>query len=298
MLITFFVIVSLSFFAMKLLPGSPYRNAAKLGPELVAQLNHQYGFDKPIPVQYINYLNKVLHGDLGVSFQYEGRTVNSILASKVPVSADLGIEATIIGVLIGIILGAIAALRRGTWLDYGVMVIAVLGISVPSFILAQLMQYYFGVQLRWLPVAKWDGIESHIMPVIALAVGSVAVIARYMRNEMIGVLGSDYIDMARAKGLSRPAVVIKHAMRNSLVPIATIVIPSLMTVITGSLVIENIFAIPGIGDQFVSSIVTNDYPVIMGTTILFSIFFLVGIFLTDLAYGVIDPRIRVAGGDS
>lgn len=298
MIVTMFVIVALTFFSMKLLPGTPYKNQEKLSPEMIELLNHKYGLDKPLPVQFVKYVGDLLKGDLGVSFQFDGRPVTEIIGERLPVSADLGFEAMVIGLVFGLLLGIIAGLRRNTVWDYGSMIVAVIGVSVPSFVLAQLMQYYFAVKHHWLPVAYWEGPAYHILPDIALGFGPVATIARYMRTAMVDTLNQDYIEMARAKGLSRPAVTFKHAVRNSLIPIVTIVGPMAVNLMTGVLVIENIFAIPGIGDQFVTSVYTNDYPMIMGTTIMYSVAFIVVVFIVDLLYGVIDPRIRLAGGES
>jgi oligopeptide transport system permease protein len=298
MIVTLFVIVAITFFTMKLLPGTPYKNQQKLSQEQIALLNHKYGLDQPLPVQFVKYVGDLLHGDLGISFQFDGRSVNEIIGHQLPVSADLGFEALIFGLVFGLLLGIIAGVKRNTSWDYATMIIAVLGISIPSFVLAQIFQYYFAVQHHWLPVAYWEGPSYHVMPVIALGVGPLAIIARFMRTALVDNLGSDYIEMARAKGLSRTTVVFKHAVRNSLIPIVTIVGPMAVGLMTGVLVIENIFAIPGIGDQFVTSIYTNDYPMIMGTTIMFSVAFVVVILLVDILYGVIDPRIRLAGGDA
>jgi len=286
MVVTLFVIVALTFFTMKLLPGTPYKNQQKLSKEQI-----------PLPVQFVKYIGNLLKGDLGISFQFDGRSVNEIIGDLLPVSADLGFEALVVGLIVGLILGIIAGVKRNTAWDYITTFIAVIGVSVPSFVLAQLLQYYFAVKHQWLPVAYWDGPAYHVLPVIALAFGPIASIARYMRTSLVDNLNSDYIEMARAKGLSRFTVVFKHAVRNSLIPIVTIVGPMAVGLMTGVLVIENIFAIPGIGDQFVTSVYTNDYPMIMGTTIMFSVAFVVVILIVDILYGVIDPRIRVAGGE-
>ncbi|WP_139343358.1 ABC transporter permease [Virgibacillus siamensis] len=298
MCLTMLVIITLTFGIVKLLPGTPYQNAAKLTEAQIEALNEQYGLNDPMPVQYVRYLGNVLTGQFGISFQYDGRSVGTIIGNKLPVSAQLGLEAVIVGTLFGIILGAIAALRKGGALDYGTTLFAVLGISVPSFIFAMLLQYVFALKLNILPLAYWTSWQNHVLPVISLAVGFVAIIARYMRTELVEVMGSDYIVTAKAKGLKRSTVITKHSIRNALIPIVTIVGPATASIVTGSLVIEQIFAIPGIGDAFVNAIFTNDYPVIMGTTILFALFFVIAIFLTDLVYGIIDPRIRLAGGDS
>jgi len=282
---------------MKLMPGTPFKNQNRISPEQLAQLKHYYGLDQPVPIQYLHYIGNALHGDLGGSFQFGMRPVTTILAEKAPVSFDLGFEAVIIGAIFGILLGVIAGLRRGTILDYGTMFISVLGISIPSFVLAVFMQYIFGVKWQLLPLAYWKGPEYHIMPVIALAVGVIANVARFMRTEMVEVINQDYITTAKAKGISSFNVIFKHSVRNALIPVITILGPLTAAIVTGSLVIENIFAIPGIGSQFVDSIVTNDYPMIMGTTELYSALLIIMIFIVDILYGVIDPRIRLAGGE-
>lgn len=296
MIITFLVVITFTFLTMQLMPGTPFKNQNHLSPEQLAQLKHFYGLDQPIPVQYIHYVGNALHGNLGGSFQFGMRPVSSILGEKAPISFDLGIEAIIVGAIFGILLGIIAGLRRGTALDYGATFISVLGISIPSFVLAVFMQYVFGVKWHILPIAYWKGFEYHIMPVVALAVGVVANVARFMRTELVEVVNQDYITTARAKGISSFSVVFKHSVRNALIPVITILGPLTAAIVTGSLVIENIFAIPGIGSQFVDSIVTNDYPMIMGTTELYSALLIVMIFIVDILYGVIDPRIRLAGG--
>ncbi|WP_085521731.1 oligopeptide ABC transporter permease [Tuberibacillus sp. Marseille-P3662] len=298
MIVTIFVIIAITFFIMKLLPGTPYKNAAKLTPAQIEVLNEKYGLDEPIPVQFVQYVGNMVKGDLGISFQYDGRSVTKIISNKLPVSAQLGFEAMIVGVILGIILGIIASLRRGTILDYGAVFLAVLGISIPSFVFAQLLQYYVGLQWDLLPIAYWKGPSYHILPVIALAIGVIANISRFTRTEMVEVLNQDYITTAKAKGLRRFTVIMQHSIRNAMIPVITIVGPLAASIMTGSLVIENIFAIPGIGEQFVTSILTNDYPMIMGTTILISVAFVIVIFVTDMLYGVIDPRIRISGGNS
>lgn len=297
-LATIFLVVTLTFFIMKVLPGTPYQNEQKLNEQQIENLNEKYGFDKPIPVQYVRYLGNVATGDLGTSFQFDGRSVTQIVGDRLGVSAQLGVESIIVGVFLGIILGIIAALRQGTFLDYGAVVAAVLGISVPSFLLAVLLQFGFSMSLGWFPVAYWEGPLYHVLPVTALAVGILAQISRFMRTEMVEVLSSDYITFAKSKGLNGYTVIVKHAVRNALIPIITIIGPMTAAIITGTLVVEKIFAIPGIGQQFVDSIYTNDYPVIMGTTILYVLAFVTVIFITDLLYGVIDPRIRLQGGNS
>ncbi|MFD2209834.1 oligopeptide ABC transporter permease [Virgibacillus halophilus] len=296
MVITLFIIASITFFLMKFLPGTPFQNEEKLSEEQVQILNEKYGLDKPIPVQYANYLANIVKGDLGVSFQFDNQPVTDLLINRMGPSLQLGFQAMFIGTIIGIFLGVIAAMFQNTWIDYGSTFLAVLGKSIPSFVFAALLQYYIGVKLQWLPVASWDGFSSSIMPTIALAIFPIATAARFMRTELIEVLGSDYIQLAKAKGNSRMEVSIKHAVRNALIPIITVLGPMAVGLMTGSMVVEQIFAIPGIGEQFVKSIQTNDFPIIMGTTIFFAFLLTVIILIVDILYGIIDPRIRLAGG--
>jgi oligopeptide transport system permease protein len=202
----------------------------------------------------------------------------------------------VVGAILGIFLGVIAALKQNTWVDYGATFIAVVGKSVPSFIIAGLLQYYIAVKLGWLPVMFWNGPQFTILPTIALAMFPISIAARFMRTEMIDVLGSDYITLAKAKGANYWQISIKHALRNALIPVITVLGPLAVSLMTGSLVIEKIFAIPGLGEQFVKSIMVNDYPVIMGTAVLFAFLFILIILVVDILYGIIDPRIRIAGG--
>ncbi|WP_456275016.1 oligopeptide ABC transporter permease [Bacillus sp. AK031] len=296
MLITLIIIATATFFLMKLLPGSPLTNQEKLSPEQQQIILEKYGLNDPLPVQYVNYMTNLAQGDLGLSFQYDNRPVTQIIGDRIGPSAQLGFQAIVLGTFIGLALGIIAALRHNSWLDYSATIIAVLGISIPSFVFAGLMQYYVGVKLGWLPVALWGEFKHTILPTLALTVGVVATIARFMRTEMLEVLGSDYILLAKAKGISKTATVLKHGVRNAMIPIITILGPMTVGIMTGTLVIEQIFAVPGLGFQFVSSINTNDYTVIMGVTLFFSVLFIGVIFLVDILYGIIDPRIRLAGG--
>lgn len=281
---------------MKIIPGTPFSTADKLSEAQLAIMVEKYGLDEPVPVQYANYMLNLLQGDLGVSFQFDNVGVTDILMRSIGPSAQLGLQAMIFGTVFGIILGVVAALRQNTWVDYGSTFIAVLGKSIPSFVFAGLLQYYIGVKLGWFPVAFWRGFEYTILPTIALAMFPLATTARFVRTEMIEVLESDYITLAKAKGASWFEIAFKHALRNALIPVITVLGPLVVSLMTGSLVIEKIFGIPGIGEQFVKSIQVNDYPVIMGTTLLFAILFVVVILIVDLLYGVIDPRIRLAGG--
>lgn len=296
MILTLFIIATFTFFLMKIIPGTPFSNASKLSATQLIIMKDKYGLDEPIPVQYMNYMVNLVKGDLGVSFQFNNVGVTDILVKSIGPSATLGFQAILLGTFLGIILGVIAALKQNTWVDYSSTFVAVLGKSIPSFVFAGLLQYYIGVKLGWFPVAFWRGPEYTVLPTIALAMFPLATTARFVRTEMVEVLESDYIILAKAKGASWFEIAFKHALRNALIPVITVLGPLVVSLMTGSLVIEKIFGIPGIGEQFVKSITVNDYPVIMGTTILFAVLFVVVILIVDLLYGLIDPRIRIAGG--
>ncbi|UWF56231.1 ABC transporter permease [Staphylococcus hyicus] len=295
MVISLFIIISITFFLMKLMPGSPF-NDEKLSEEQKTMLNEKYGLNDPLPIQYGNYMANVVKGDFGNSFQYDNQPVWDLIKPRLVPSFQMGLFSMIIGVILGLLLGVVAATRQNTWVDYLATFISVIAISVPSFVLAVLLQYVFAVRLQWFPVAGWEGISTAILPSLALSAVVVATVARYIRAEMIEVLSSDYILLARAKGNSTQRVLFSHALRNALIPVITILVPMLASILTGTLTIENIFGVPGLGDQFVRSITTNDFSVIMAITLLFSTLFIVSIFIVDILYGLIDPRIRLQGG--
>ncbi len=283
---------------MQLLPGSPFNNlGGKMSEAQEEILLQKYGLDEPVPVQYFQYMAAMLQGDLGISFQYDNRAVTDIILERIGPSATLGAQALIVGSLLGVALGMIAAIRHNLWADYISNIAAVIGISIPSFIFAGVLQFYFAVKWRIFPPSFWEGPIYSVLPTISLMIFPLAICARFMRTEMLEVLGSDYIELARAKGVSNGSILFKHALRNALIPVITVLGPMTVSLMTGTLVIEQIFAIPGIGEQFVRSISTNDYPVIMGTTMLFSVLFIVVILIVDILYGVIDPRIRLTGGE-
>ena len=297
MVLTLFLIATFSFFLMKMLPGSPLAAQEKLSEAQQQIVLEKYGLTDPVPVQYVKYLGNLAQGDLGISFQLKNQPVTEILFSRIPISAQLGLYALIIGTVIGMLLGLVAAIRNNSWVDYSANFISVIGISIPSFIFAGLLQYFVGVKLGWLPIAFWGSWEQAVMPVIALAIFPMAIAARFMRTEMIEVLGSDFIVTARAKGLNNTGILFKHGLRNALIPLVTVLGPMAVSLMTGTLVIEQIFSIPGIGEQFVTSVMTDDFAVIMGTTLFFAFFFVLIILIVDILYGVIDPRIRLAGGN-
>ena len=286
MFVSLFIVITITFFLMKLMPGSPF-NDTELNAQQKEILNEKYGLNDPVALQYVNYLKNVVTGDFGNSFQYHNMPVWDLVKPRLIPSMEMGITAMVIGVVLGLVLGVAAATKQNTWVDYTTTIISVIAVSVPSFVLAVLLQYVF---------AGWEGFSTAILPSLALSATVLATVARYIRAEMIEVLSSDYILLARAKGNSTLKVLFGHALRNALIPIITIIVPMLAGILTGTLTIENIFGVPGLGDQFVRSITTNDFSVIMATTILFSTLFIVSIFIVDILYGVIDPRIRVQGG--
>ncbi|PTX59122.1 oligopeptide transport system permease protein [Melghirimyces profundicolus] len=295
MVITLWVIATVTFFLMHHLPGSPLANEERIPPELKEQILAQYGLDKPLPVQYLDYLGKLVQGDLGTSFKYDGRSVTEMIQQGFPASAQIGLQAMVFGVLLGVILGCISALRRGTLVDNGATVLSVLGYAIPSFTLAALFSYYVGVVWRVLPAAGWGTFAHSVLPSLALSFLVIAQITRYVRTEMLEVLGQDYMKTARAKGLERRVIIIRHALRNALIPAITIIGPLTVALMTGSLVVEKIFNIPGMGWMFVDSIITNDYTMIMGVTMFYSFLLILSIFIVDILYGVVDPRIRLTG---
>lgn len=296
MVITLFIIATLSFFLMKMLPGSPLNATDKLSEEQQAVILEKYGLNDPVPVQYVNYLGGLLKGDLGISFNFSNTPVTEILMDRIVPSAQLGFQSLIIGTILGILFGLIAAISHNGVLDYSSTTLAVLGTSIPSFVFAGLLQFVFAVKLGWFPVALWEGFEYTILPTIALMIFPLATAARFTRTEMIEVLGSDFITTARAKGVSEYGLIFKHGLRNALIPLVTVMGPMAVGLMTGTMVIEQIFAIPGIGEQFVESVMVNDYPTIMGTTLFFAVLFVAIILVIDLLYGIIDPRIRITGG--
>jgi len=279
---------------MNLLPGTPYNNRDKLSPAQLQVLDERYGLNEPLLKRYTTYINNILHGDFGISLQFSDQKVTTLLGSRIGVSIQLGLQAVIFGTLIGIILGIMAAMKHNTWIDTFCSLFAIVGRSAPNFVVGVLLQYIFAVSLSLLPIGLWkDGFSSSILPTLALSISPMADTSRFIRTEMIEVLGSDYIELARAKGMSEFRLVLTHGLRNALIPMVTIIGPLTVSLITGSMVVENIFAIPGIGEQFTKSVLSNDYSTIMAVTILFSALLVVVIFLMDVLYQLIDPRIRV-----
>jgi oligopeptide transport system permease protein len=289
-----FIIISVTWFISKLLPGTPFADQ-KLTPESRAQLFDKYGLDEPWPVQYGKYMLNVAQGDLGNSYYFQSKPVTEIILARLPVSAFVGIQAIVMGLIIGLVLGIFAALRHNSFWDSAATVVAILGVSVPSFVLGPILQYWLGVKLGWFPIAFFESWWHSVLPSLALSVFVIATVARFIRAEMLEVMGQDYTTLAKAKGLSGLAVVMKHVLRNALIPLVTVLAPLTIYIVTGSLVVEQIFAVPGIGEEFVRSVVVSDYAMILGTTIFFSVLFILALLIQDILYGIIDPRIRVSG---
>lgn len=293
MLITLWIIISLTFILMVSIPGSPFNSESSSNETVQANLEAHYNLDKPYYVQYLLYIKSIATFDFGPSIKQPAHSVNDLLGRGFPISFELGIITIIVAVLSGITLGVFAALRHNGMIDYLAMGIAVLGISIPNFVLATLLIQQLAVNLELLPVATWSSPAHMVLPTLALATGPMAIIARLTRSSMLEVLTQDYIRMARAKGLYPWKIIVKHALRNALMPVVTILGTLVASILTGTFVIEKIFAIPGMGKYFVDSINQRDYPVIMGTTVFYSVFLIVMLFLVDIAYGVLDPRIKV-----
>ena len=298
MIITLFAVATITFFLMRSIPGDPLASMARTLPEQTkANYYAKYGLNQPLFTQYLMYMKGLVHFDLGESILYAGRSVTGEIARTSPISGMVGGTALIIGTLIGVVLGIIAALKKNRWPDYIVMFIAILGATIPVFVLASLMQYVFAVKLGWLPASGWGKPSNMVLPVIVMGFGSVATYARYIKSSMLDTLGQDYVLTARAKGLSERAVILKHVLRNSLLPAVTIFSSSVVGVFTGAFVTEKMFSIPGIGFYYVSSINNNDYTMIMGTTVFYAALFIIMQLVVDFAYMILDPRIRVSSGD-
>lgn len=293
MLITLWVIVTLTFFLMHAIPGSPFDKERTTNDTVTRNLEAHYNLDKPLHIQYLTYLRSLLALDLGPSISYQSDTVNDMIARGFPVSFQLGMVTLIFAVISGIFLGVLAALKHNGVIDYFAMIIAVIGISIPNFIMATLFIKYIAVQWGLLPVATWGTWRHVILPALALSSGPLAIIARLTRSNMLEVMTQDYIRTAKAKGLSMVTIVFKHALRNALLPVITLLGTLIAGILTGSFVIEKIFAIPGMGKYFVEGINNRDYAVIMGTTIFYSTFLIIMMFLVDIAYGLVDPRIKL-----
>ncbi|AWZ49164.1 peptide ABC transporter permease [Clostridiaceae bacterium 14S0207] len=296
MLLTLYIAITITFFLIHAIPGDPLADLArKLPPQIKANYYAKYGLDKPLAVQYGTFMkNLVFHGDLGESLTYPGRSVVDTIKEYAPISGKIGIQAIVLGFGLGVTLGIIAAFNRNKGADYFVMFIAILGISIPSFVLAALLQYVFTVKYTLLPTTGWGEFQHTILPTIAMSFGSIATYARYMRANCLDVLGQDYILTAEAKGVSKISLVFKHVLRNAILPVITILGPQIAMIFIGSFVVESIFSIPGLGQYFVSSVQNRDYTMVMGQTIFMASLYIIALVVVDILYGIVDPRIKLS----
>lgn len=292
---TLFVVVTVAFFMMRAAPGNPFSGDRKLPPQIEQNIKAKYGMDRPLGEQYVAYVGGVLHGDFGPSLKYPDKSVLDIIGQNFGVSLTIGLAAFAIMVSVGVTLGVIAALRQNGPADYTVMSIAIIGICIPSFVTAPLLQLVLGSQLGWLPIASWGGgaLPNLVMPVIVLAIPQIAIISRLTRAGMIEALQSNYVRTARAKGLPEVRIVVKHAIRAAVLPLISYLGPAFAGILTGSLIVEKIFGLPGLGKFFINSALQRDYTVVMGMVIFFATLILVLNLVADLLYAALDPRVRL-----
>lgn len=295
-LFTIWVVISLTFFLMRLMPGGPF-DGDKLTPQIKANMEAKYGIDKPLSEQYITYMKNLVHGDLGESMVFEGRGVADTIEKSFPASGKIGIVAVMIALVGGILLGVLAALKNGRWPDRVVVFLATLCITIPSFVIGAVLIYVLAVYFELLPATGFSSWQNYIMPCIALSAASLSFITRLTRSKLIDVLKSDYIRTAKAKGLSKSTVIFKHALRNSLIPIVTYVGPLTASILTGGFVTEKIFAIPGLGNEFVQSVTNRDYSMLLGVTIFYCTMLIFFTFFVDILYVLIDPRIKLQNSE-
>lgn len=296
--IVLWVIVSLTFLLMHAIPGGPFTAEKKLPPQVKASIEATYHLQDPLSKQYVDYLSNLSHLDLGPSFQYAGRTVNDIIAESFPVSAQLGLASLVVALVGGIAFGVASAWKPNSIIDYGVTIFSTLGISVPTFIIGALLVYVFGFVWPIFPVALWKGPSYMVLPVLTMAAQPMAFIARLVRTELVEINQKEYIRTARAKGLSPTAILFKHALGNAMLPVITYIGPLTASLLTGSFIVETIFAIPGLGRYFVTSIYNRDYTVILGITVFFSSLIVLFNLLVDLVYPLVDPRVTLEEEES
>lgn len=293
--ITIMVLITLTFFMMHYIPGSPFvKGEQKMPPEVLQRIQEKYGLDQPIFVQYLTYMKNIIKGDFGISFKKAGTTVNGIIDRGFPVSARVGLAAIVVSILIGISLGILSAVKRASIFDGASMVFATVGISVPTFVTAVLLLYLFAGVLKVLPTYGLASWKHYILPVTCLSFSPIAYIARMTRSSMLDVMQQDYIRTARAKGVKEFFVIVKHGLRNAILPVVTYLGTLVAALLTGSFVIERLYAIPGIGKYYVESIGARDYNVILGMTVFFGIFVVACNIVVDILYGIIDPRVKMA----
>ena len=288
-ILTIFIVCAITFFAMNAIPGGPFNSEKALSPATKAALEKRFNLDKPVPVQFILYMGNIMHGDFGVSMK-TGRDIAETIRTSFSISAKIGLMAVVVALICGLIFGSMAALMRNKWPDRLIVFLTTIATAVPSFVLASLLLLVFCIQLKWFPV--WDAEhQNYLLPVIALSLYPMAYITRLTKTSMLDALGQDYVRTARAKGVPTWKVIFKHALRNALIPVITYVGPMTAGVLTGSLVVENIFTIGGLGAKFVTSITNRDYPMIMGTTIFLAVIMIFINLISDIVYKVVDPRI-------
>jgi oligopeptide transport system permease protein len=297
MIFTLWIIVTVTFGLMHIIPGDPLgEKADKLPKQVRDNFYAKWGLNKSVPEQYLIYLKGIITNfNFGESVDYPGRTVVSIIKKTAPISARIGIQGLLFGVVLGITLGIVAAFNRGHYPDYIVMIIALLGVSIPGFVFAALLQFVFGFKLKLFPITGFEGFKYTVLPALALGLRSIAIYARYMRSSTLDVINQDYILTAKAKGVSEISLVWKHIIRNAILPAITILGPQIAYIFVGSFVIENIFSIPGFGQYYVTSVASKDYMMIMGQTIMLAGLYMISLLVVDIVYGFVDPRIRVSG---
>ncbi|HOX18563.1 MAG TPA: ABC transporter permease subunit [Spirochaetales bacterium] len=291
---TMLVIITLSFFLIRLAPGGPFAREREIPPEILENILKSYNMDKPLFGQYLDYLGNVLTGDFGPSYRYRNRMVSDFITQGLPVSLSLGGTALVNAVFLGVLVGIVSALRQNKWQDYSAMSIAVVGISVPAFVIGPILQLVFALKLGWLPLGQWigdKGIAAIVLPAATLSFYYFAVIARLSRASILEVLRSDYIRTARAKGLKESVVIAKHVLKGALLPVVTYLGPAFSGIIVGSVVVETIFAVPGVGRPFVQAAINRDYTLIMGEVIVYSVVLILANLVVDIVYGFLDPRI-------
>lgn len=295
--VTLFLIILILFLLMEWLPGSPF-NDEKLDELQKLLLTQKYGLDKPFLTRFGIYLNNLVHGDFGISYVIAvDMPVTRLLSSRLPVTIRIGLQAMAVGVTIGLVLGIVAAIKKNSWIDTAATVLSVLGFSVPSYVFALFLVFFIAFKLQWFPILFSNGkpFQSSVLPTISLSVYIIATMARYARSEMIDCLNSDYIILAKAKGIAQKNIIIRHALRNTLVPIITVISPLMIGLITGSVVVEQIFGVPGLGQLLLSGIQNDDYNVIAAVAVIYSCLYIFIMLVVDILYGLIDPRIRLAG---
>ncbi len=294
MLPLLWLIATLTFFLLRVLPGGPFDAEKNLPPEIIANLKAKYHMDRTLPEQYYIYLQRVVKGDLGISYKYLDRSVNDILASALPVSLTLGIAALFLAIIIGVPLGIVAATKKGTAIDAMCIICSTLGVSLPSFVIGALLIFVFGIWLKLLPVALWESAWHVILPAFTLASGPTAYLARLTRSSVIDALSKDWVRTAQIKGEPYLQTVINHALRNALIPIITVLGPLSAILITGSFVVETIYAIPGMGRFFITAVSNRDYDLVIGTTLIFALLLIIANTIVDILYHILDPRITIS----